>query len=112
MASRDHINNVYLEDENGRVLTNQRQFNTDYEARLVFDGKYVVPANTTKKVFVVMDVKKSVNEMIKFVIPSADYVDASTEVKGDFPIESALVHTTSYSSETLTFEAENASAKS
>ncbi len=110
MVSREHITNVYIEDENGKVLTNQREFNTDYEARLVFDGDYVVPANTVKKVYVVMDVKNSVNEIIKFVIPSADYVDASTEVKGDFPIESAPIHTTSYSSEVLTFDAERSNA--
>jgi hypothetical protein len=108
MVNREHITNVYLEDENGKILTNQREFNTDYEARLVFEGDYVVPANTIRKVYVVMDVKNSVNEIIKFVIPSADYVKADATVKGDFPIESAPVHTTAYSSETLTFDAEKA----
>ena len=113
MVSKSNITNVYLEDEDGNVLTNQREFNTDYEARLVFDGDFTVAANSSKKVYVVMDVAGSTNEIIKMTIKSADAVETDGgSVTGNFPITSYATHTTSYSSETLTFKGEKTSETS
>ena len=106
MIARDHITNVYLEDESGAIVSNQRGFGVDYTARLVFNKPFVVKAGTTKAVYVAVDVKGSVNELIQISIPSADDVEASTKVEGQFPITSYVVHTTAYTSETLTFEPE------
>jgi len=44
MVNRENVKAVYVENEDGLVLTNQREFNTDYEARLVFKNGYVVKA--------------------------------------------------------------------
>ena len=99
MVNKDHIENVYIEDENGVVLTNQRGFNTDYEARLVFNGDYTVKAGEVKGLYLVMDVKNSTNELIKMSITD---LDASSTVSG-LPVVSNVVHTTAYSSTTVTF---------
>ena len=106
MIARDHITNVYLENNSGVIITNQRNFGTDYTARLVLNNPLVVKAGTTQSVYVAVDVKGSVNELIQISIPSADDIEASTKVEGQFPIKSYVVHTTAYSSETLTFEPE------
>jgi len=106
MVARDHIDNVYLEDENGAIISNQRGFGTDYTARLVLTNGLVVKAGTTKAIYVAFDVKNSVNELIRISIPSAADVEATSPVDGQFPIVSNVIHTTSYSSETLTFEPE------
>ena len=99
MINKDNIKNVYIEDENGVVLTNQRGFNTDYEARLVFDGNYVVKAGESKGLYLVMDVKNSTNELIKMSITD---LDASSTVNG-LPVVSNVIHTTAYSSTTVKF---------
>lgn len=106
LVSRTNLTAVYLQDADGKILTNQREFNTNYEARLVFEGNYVVPANTVKKVYLAISVAGSVNEIYSFSVDSAEKVEASVDVQGDFPIQSYNVQTTSYSSETLTFTAE------
>ena len=100
MVARANIQNVYVEDENGVVLTNQRPFNSDFEARLVFNGDYVVKAGEVKAFYLVMDVNGSVNELIKMSITD---VDATSDVEG-LPVVSNVVHTTSYASTTVDFD--------
>ena len=102
MVNKDNVTNVYIEDENGVVLTNQRGFNSDYEARLVFNGDYVVKAGEVKGLYLVMDVKNSTNELIKLSITD---LDASSDVEG-LPVVSNVVHTTAYSSTIVSFESD------
>jgi len=106
MIARSHVTNVYLENNSGAIVSNQRGFGTDYTARLVLNNGLVVKAGTTTSLYVAVDLKGSVNELFQISIPSADDVEASSKVEGQFPIKSYVVHTTAYTSETLTFEPE------
>jgi len=103
MVNKDHIKNVYIEDENGVVLTNLRPFNTDFEALLVFNGDYVVKAGEVKALYLVMDVEDSVNELIKISITD---IDANGTAVEGLPITSNVIHTTSYASTTVEFSSD------
>lgn len=106
LASRNNITAVYMTNAEGLILTNQRAFNSDYEARLVFENKFVIPANRIVSVYLRIDTANSQNEIFTFSIPSTESVDADVDVVGDFPITSFNVQTTAYSSETVNFEGE------
>jgi hypothetical protein len=82
MIARDHIDNVYLEDANGAIISNTRGFGSDYTARLVLNnGGLVVKAGTVVPIYVAVDVKNSTNELIQISIESADDIDASSKVE-------------------------------
>ena len=106
MIARNHITNVYLENNSGAIISNQRNFGTNYTARLVINNNLVIKAGTTKSVYVALDVANSTNELIKVSVPSVNDVEASSTVAGQFPITSYVVHTTAYTSENITFTPE------
>lgn len=106
-ASRNNFSNVKLVDEDGVKLTNERSFTSDYKARLVFEKDFVIPANGVKSAYLYVETQNSTNEVFNLAIMMAEDIEANTvDVSGPFPIRSNSFQTTSYSSTTLTFDAD------
>lgn len=106
LVDRVHIDGVYVTDAMYMPLTNVRTFGTDYKANLNFPGGMLIPAGTTKSVYVVIDTNGSTNERFTVSVESpADVVSAGT-VGGTFPLVSNEINTTQYVAPNITFNSQ------
>lgn len=108
LGSRANVKGISISDENGLRLTNVPTFNAQDEATVVFNSAngYNVPANSTVKVRVLIDLKGSLNEILRFgIVEPTDIVSMNSTIGGNFPLVSSEVNTTQYSAQTIDFTA-------
>jgi hypothetical protein len=108
LGSRANVKGISISDENGLRLTNVPTFNAQDEATVVFNNSngFNVPANSTVKVRVLIDLKGSLNEILRFgIVEPTDIVSMNSTIGGNFPLVSSEVNTTQYSAQTIDFTA-------
>ena len=108
LGSRANVKGISISDENGLRLTNVPTFNAQDEATVVFNSAngYNVPANSTVKVRVLIDLAGSLNEILRFgIVEPTDIVSTNSTIGGNFPLVSSEVNTTQYSAQTIDFTA-------
>ena len=81
LADRTKVQYVYMVDEDGKVLTSQRSFNTEFEARLVFNSSYVIPAGKIKKLYVAVDLINASGQIFNFSVNDAASVESDVTVQ-------------------------------
>lgn len=86
-VSKDQIKSVLIEDEYYKTLTNVRAFNSEYEARLIFQDPLVIVKNTTKTLFVDIWIQNIVSEVFWLSIPDKDHLESDLPVDWNFPIK-------------------------
>ena len=106
LGSRMNVKGISISDENGLRLTNVPTFNAQDEATVVFNqaNGYNVPANSTMKVRVLIDLSGSINEILRFgIVNPTDIISLNSTIGGNFPLVSSEVNTTQYSAQTINF---------
>jgi len=101
LINRDDVDSIYFTDENDVVVSNDKKLTTDYTATVTFNN-YVIPANTTKTLNLVVDFKADGSRYGYFTIES---VDASADIEADLPIRSADIQLVEYTSDTGDYKA-------
>jgi len=101
LMKRTDVDKVYLVNSDDVVVTTDKKIKSDYTAELTFKTDDVVKANEVKSYYLVVDFKADASRYGYFTVES---VDASVEVKGDFPLESAMVNLVDYTSDTIDFK--------
>ncbi len=96
LINRTDVDKVYFVDENDVVVSNDKSFNTDYEATVKFNN-VVIPANTTKSFYIAVDFDTTGTKTATFILKS---VDATSPVEGT-PLYSNPVTTVDYSMDTV-----------
>lgn len=113
LGSRANVKGISISDENGLRLTNVPTFNAQDEATVVFNNAngYNVPANSTVKVRVLIDLAGSVNEILRFgIVNPTDIISSNSTIGGNFPLVSSEVNTTQYSAQTINFQGQSTTA--
>ena len=113
LVSRDRVM-IAIADANGVRLSNERSFNTNFEALVTANtaNGIMVAKNSVKSFYAIVSTVGSVNERFTVSIPSAMSVISTAVVGGTFPIVSNQVNTTQYASQTMTFDGKYTAAAS
>lgn len=81
------IDKIYLKDDRGLTLSNQRALSSDGCATINLKGGYTIKAGSTETFMVYIDVVSGANKQFQFKVNSTSDVDSSAaDVSGGFPI--------------------------
>jgi hypothetical protein len=113
LVSRDRVM-IAVADVNGVRLSNERSFNTNFEALVTANtaNGITVPKNSVKSFYAIVSTNGSINERFTVSIADAKAVSSTATVGGTFPIVSNQVNTTQYASQTMTFDGKYTAAAS
>jgi hypothetical protein len=103
IGSKDDFDKVWLEDEDGNMVSDGKTVNSSDE--LTLSPELEIESGETKTYSLMADLSATSGNIDAFEISSASDIDADEDVEGSFPIEGNEMEMSSYPVATVTFAA-------